>query len=400
MAIDEAEPPDWVKAHVSHDQLKLNRGLLWVLLIYRCHGLDQSRYSVAQRLYIHTIGKDYKRCNPSIRSLMTDLECSENTAIEAVKDLEERGFLIVRRHGNGRNLYILAWPVEDTTSPAGREQAALCGAHTKKDGTCTRKAGWGTTTPGVGPCKKHGGEPRNPDPTPQPLRYDDSQETLFIPQPLRDEPDAHTSTIEASYLNHCGATPQPLRCDTSTIEVEYVRSALGSTSKSSKPRVLAVGEPPLRNARESRTAPPAQPVTSIAARSLVAGIARYRSAPGWVKRDYLIPMADAALHAGFGRDAITRYAAMVIAEHAFKDDHHIPEFRAALARLGRDHLNGDACQAHGIPECDPCTAEPIVDRPWDDEDQADLEAALDRLGHTTTDTPEHEHEHEHETGTA
>lgn len=391
VAIDEAEPPDWVKAYVSYDQLKLNRGLLWILLIYRCQGLDQSRYSIAQRLYIHTIGKDHKRCKPSIRSLMTDLECSENTAIDSVKDLEERGFLIVRRHGNGRNLYILAWPIEDTTAPKA-ERPALCGAVTKKNARCTRTAGWGTTTPGVGPCKKHGGEPKNPDPTPQPLRDDDGQEALPIPQPLRDEPDAHTSTIEASYLNHCGVIPQPMRCDTSTNEVEYVESALGSTSGSSKSHPLAVGEPPLRNAREPRTAPSAKPVTSIAARSLIAGIARYRTAPPWVRSKHLIPMADAALAAGFGRDAILRYAEMVIAEQRYTERQHIPEFRAALARLGRDHLHGDACPEHGIPECFSCAH--THDRPWTEADQADWEAVLDRFGLTADDTPTHE------TGTA
>ncbi|MBX6387350.1 MAG: hypothetical protein IRZ07_30960 [Microbispora sp.] len=103
-------------------------------------------------------------------------------------------------------------------------------------------------------------------------------------------------------------------------------------------------------------------------------------------------MADAALAAGFGRDAILRYAEMVIAEQRYTEHQHIPEFRAALARLGRDHLQGDACAEHGIPECFPCAH--THDRPWTEADQADWEAVLDRFGLTTDDTPTNE------TGTA
>lgn len=386
MAIDEAEPPDWVRAHVSPDQLKLNRGLLWMLVIYKCRGFDQSRYSVAQRLYIHTLGKEHKRANPSIRSLMADLECSENTAIEAVKDIETRGFVIVRRHGNGRNLYLLSWPLEDTTRPDG-DVPVLCGEPTAKGGTCTRRAGRGTKTPGVGPCVDHGGEPSNPDRIPQPLRYGEGDDTALIPQPLRYEPRADTSTTEVPHLNHCGTTPQPLRNDTSTVEVEYVESALGSTSKSSKPSgLLAVGEPSRRNARAT-PAPPAQPKDHyFTARGIISGITRYREADGWVRAKHLIPMAQKALAVGFGRAAIARYAEMVTEEGTFKAEHHIPEFRAALARLGRDVERGDACMTHGQPECADCPVpDDFVDRPWSAQDQTDFEAALDHLGVTAAD---------------
>ena len=244
--IDDADPPDWVHAHVTPDQLRLNRGLLWILVIYRCRGLDPSRYSVAQRLYIHTLGRDQKRANPSIRSLVSDLELSENTVTESIRDLEERGFLLVRRRGNARNTYILAWPLSDTTSPA--EQVPLCGAPTAKGGICTRRAGRGTTTPGVGPCVQHGGTPRNPPPAPAPPQT--VQHHPATPQPLRNPQHPHTSTIEEPHTSTVAASaPQPLRPDTSAAEAEYVRGASPTRSLGTKSPPLAAGERTVRNTR-------------------------------------------------------------------------------------------------------------------------------------------------------
>ncbi len=97
-------------------------------------------------------------------------------------------------------------------------------------------------------------------------------------------------------------------------------------------------------------------------------------------------MTAAALDAGFGRQAIERYADMVIAEATYKDRQHIPEFRAALSRLGRDALLLTACPRCA---CDPrdglCCIDPSVDPPWTEEDQAQLELTLDHLGITIAD---------------
>lgn len=150
----------------------------------------------------------------------------------------------------------------------------------------------------------------------------------------------------------------------------------GREGKGNRSSVPAVGGLTDRNARASAAAPPAQPEIFIA-RSIVASIPRYRGAPGWVKSKHLAPMTAAALTAGFGRDAIVRYAAMVIGEGRFADHQHIPEFRDALRRLGRDAELGHAC-----PVCarDPggtwCCTE---DRLWTADDQAALERALDAL---------------------
>jgi len=151
-----------------------------------------------------------------------------------------------------------------------------------------------------------------------------------------------------------------------------------SESPQEESQVLAVGELTDRNARACVKAPSAQPKdNSFTSRTLIAHIPRYRHTQTWVRRR-LASLARAALDRGLGVDAILRYAHMVIAERSYPDHQHIPEFRAALARLGRDVALGDVCAAHGTPECLACAD----DRPWTDADQADLEAALARLGVT------------------
>lgn len=154
------------------------------------------------------------------------------------------------------------------------------------------------------------------------------------------------------------------------------REGKGEEGKGDLP-VPAVGGLTDRNAR-AREAPPAQPDIFIA-RSLIAGIPRYRAAPGWVRSKHLAPMAATVLAAGFGREAIVRYAELVIGEARFRDHQHIPEFRDALRRLGRDVELGHACAT--------CARDPDgtwcclpEDRPWTGDDQAALERALDQLG--------------------
>ena len=61
----------------------------------------------------------------------------------------------------------------------------------------------------------------------------------------------------------------------------------------------------------------------------------------------------------------------------------------AIQRLAADVAAGDVCPAHGLERCRDCTGSPNqstqaqdADRPWSERDQADLEAALARLGVT------------------
>lgn len=157
-----------------------------------------------------------------------------------------------------------------------------------------------------------------------------------------------------------------------------------------EPPVAAVDSPAVRIAREA-PAPSAQPAShdrpsrrdETQARSVLARIRRYREAPGWVRTRHLTPMVIQALKRGFGEQAIIQYALMVAAEERFADHQHIPEFRQALRRLGRDVALGSACAADGLdPAACPCGEIPFgpEDRPWSEADQAEWERILEALG--------------------
>lgn len=365
IAIDDADLPEWARPRFTPAQRTLSRGLLWMLLLYQWRGRHPSRKAVAQRLYVHTVGRDRKEWDPTFAELAADLDLSPRTVEPAVEDLEADGWILVRRLYR-RNVYRLSWPVEDVLA-APEPEVPLCGEPTSKGGRCGKKAGRGTDTPGVGPCQQH-----RPEPGPGPADRSG-------PQPLRStSPEGEhpsTATVADFDRNGCSSRPQPLQLHTATVAVPYVGAFSYEEVRGASP-LLAVGERTDRNARE-RATPPARETKdhSFAARSLTAGIPRYGHAPAWV-RTQLARLTAAALDAGFGRDAIDAYARMVIAERTYGEHEHIPELRAALARLGRDAAQGDACPQHGTPECFRC----IPDRPWTAQDQADLEAALDRLG--------------------
>jgi len=371
-------PPDWVRPHLSPAQLDLNPGLLWMLLIYQWRGRHPSRTSVAQRLYVYTLGRKKKEWDPTFAELAADLDLSERTVEPALAELEADGWIVVTRL-HRRNIYQLAWPVRDVLAPPTPE-VPLCGAPTSKGGRCTKRAGRGTETPGVGPCKQHREEP---GPEPLPLKLPPAG-----PQPLQsDQPaqdDHSTATVAEFDRNGCGVRPQPLRPDTATIAVPYV-GTFGSLDVRTS-GLLSEGQPYVGDAH-AREAPPAQPKNhSFAARSLISSLRRYRDAPGWVKSRHLAPMAAAALNAGFGRDAITHYARLTIDEAAYLDHQHIPEFRSALNRLSRDVHLGTVCRTCGRPPDCRCTTTAADDRPWSwtAQDQADLDAAIAYLATPTT----------------
>ncbi|WP_326829706.1 helix-turn-helix domain-containing protein [Streptosporangium sp. NBC_01810] len=361
VAIDEADLPAWARSRFSAAQLQLHKGLQWVLLIYMSTSLEASRLSVAQRLYVHTIGKERKEAKPSLESLARDLNISPQTAVVSIQDLEEQGWVVVKRVSTHFNIYRLAWPLENVL--AADKEVDKCGRLTKKGEVCTRRAGWGTDTPGVGPCKLHPIQP-------QPLELKEDPEDPNELQPLESTESDSTPTVGNFNSNHWSNELQPLEQLTPTVGVEYEGSALRSSLLSTSTPVLSEGQLTVRTARALHA--PSANQSGFAARSLVSAIPRYRAAPGWVKKN-LATLADAALAAGFHRDAIVQYAAAVIAEARFAEHQHIPEFRDALRRLGRDAALGDL---PAIPE--PAQADP--DAPWTDEDQAAWERVLDHLG--------------------
>ncbi|MFG3439886.1 hypothetical protein ACGF0J_21785 [Nonomuraea sp. NPDC047897] len=197
------------------------------------------------------------------------------------------------------------------------------------------------------------------------------------PEDTPPEPRADVSEHDAN--ESARRADQPAR-DAERSSLSYVAGSRGQVAGSREQESpVAVGQESNPYAR-TREAPAAQPEIFIA-RSIVASIPRYRAAPGWVKSKHLAPMAATALAAGFGRDAIVRYAGLVIDSGRFADHQHIPELRDALRRLALDVRTGHAC---AVCARDPdgtwcCVTE---DRAWTEEDQAALERTLDQLGAT------------------
>jgi len=383
VAIDEAAPPDWLRKHVSPGQLRLQRGLLWIVAMYESPTLGKAEINVAQRLHIATEGQDKKERQLSHAELAHSTKQSQQTNITAIKNLEAEGWVMVTRVNNKVNRYRLAWPVDDVLATV-KQTHPLCGEPTKKDSTCTRPAGWGTKHQGVGRCKVHEPEEET-SPELQPLESETGEDGPLQLQPLEsDTPrtEQASTPIDASFnSNPCVLQLQKMEPPTPTIGALYVGTSGTQIQVRGKSQLLAVGEPTRRNAREAQ-APPAQTKDhTFLARSVLKAIPRYKNARGWVRTRHLVPMAEAALNAGFGRDAIVRYARMVIDEQRYPENQHIREFRDALNRLNRDAALGDACRPHGKPEC-LCAAD---DRPWTQQDQADLEAALAHLGVTPDD---------------
>ncbi|MFB4273061.1 helix-turn-helix domain-containing protein [Nonomuraea sp. GTA35] len=374
--MDDGPAPAWAADYLSRAQLGIDRGLQWILLLYSRRGWDASRVNVAQRLYVHTIGRERKHCNPSFASLADDCGLSETTAAAAVEDLESEGWLVVVRRRRHPNVYRLAWPGDDR-HPGDRAPVSMCGRPTKKGGVCTRRAGRGTDTPGTGPCALHGGVPaasgalpegEQLDVEPQPLGFNEGDE------PVDNPPTEQSSTPTAGTLNpnRWSVEPQPLERWTPTVGVEYVVSTSRGTRGVQKSRVLAVGDPDARTERAT-PAPPAQPRRSSRLRAhtpagILARIPRYRPLLGTRYGWALTALLKRALDAGYGPDAITSYAAMVIGEARFADQQHVPELRYALARLRRDVALGHTCRT--------CANDPaICTCAWTSDTDAELDAA-------------------------
>jgi len=129
--IDTRPLPDWAQPYFTPDQLGLDRGLLWILLVYKARTLGDSATNLAQRYYVHSVGKTVKKAWPSIRVLAADLELSTNTVMTAQRKLEADGWLIKEEGPGGRNAYVLAL----TASPQG-QAVRCCAARSRRTGAC------------------------------------------------------------------------------------------------------------------------------------------------------------------------------------------------------------------------------------------------------------------------
>jgi hypothetical protein len=110
----------------------------------------------------------------------TDL--SENRVEAAVEDLEKQGWILVHRRRRKSNVYTLAWPQEDCMTPV--DSVERYAAPTSKGMLCTERAGYGTITPGSGPCWSHCGIQKEKGSDAQPVSIPEPVE----PQPLRSNP--------------------------------------------------------------------------------------------------------------------------------------------------------------------------------------------------------------------
>jgi hypothetical protein len=196
--IDTTPLPGWARPYFTPDQLGLDRGLLWVLLVYKARTLGDSATNVAQRYYVHSIGKSKKVAWPSLRSLMGDLELSINTVRSALAKLEGDGWLMKAPGPAKSQGYALAWPEQDCLAPTA-EGPARCGQPTKTGGWCTRRAGRGTSTPGEGPCVEHGGTPKNRKTEYQPLIQQTGKKNAGLYQPLT----SAVSAADTEYVREC-----------------------------------------------------------------------------------------------------------------------------------------------------------------------------------------------------
>lgn len=252
--IDDAPLPSWARAHLSEEQLTVDPGLQWVSLLWQAVGLGAAATSVAQRLYIGTIGKRQKKAWPSVRLLSQQLEIqSQSTIVKALARLARAGWIIKEKRGPGRGApgpgragtgYRLAWPARDVLTPLAGPQR--CAQRTVRGGLCTRRAGYGTTTPGEGPCWRHGGE-RVPQPESSAeleLQTPPMLQLLEHSGPRRPVDNRHSQppllTVMLQPLPQNAPTIgdgmlQPLTPNAPATGAEYVKSAIGGVRYPSNP---------------------------------------------------------------------------------------------------------------------------------------------------------------------
>lgn len=156
VSIDKQPLPEWVKFHLTEKQLNLAPLTLWIKLIYMRTGWEASHVNVAQFLYVNTAAKRKdvdKKDWHGTKTIAQDLNMSRQTVITVLKDLVAEGWVTkVPRRGSSSELWP-AWPQEDCLTPIDGPE--LCAIPTGSGKLCTRRAGWGTGTPGEGPCKLH-----------------------------------------------------------------------------------------------------------------------------------------------------------------------------------------------------------------------------------------------------
>lgn len=215
--------PTWVEGYLTDKQLsQVERPhTLWVALLNRS-AVSAHAHHVALRLHVFTLGRDAALIYPSVASLARDVKLSATSTRTALGELEECGWIRRERRWlpSGEptsSLITLSWPV--SAAEANMHElvvAGSCGAQrsAKKGGQCRRRAGFGTATPGAGPCIHHGGAPPSPDEVPPSSdEVPPSSRGVHVPRPARPSalPEGTTEgTTQVTARTSASATVSPL----------------------------------------------------------------------------------------------------------------------------------------------------------------------------------------------
>ncbi|GAA4931914.1 hypothetical protein HD597_012864 [Nonomuraea thailandensis] len=155
--VEDTPMPGWGRDHLSAKQQALSPALRWITLLYQRAGWDASHVSVAQRVFLSVAFKPAgvpKKDWHTEGQLAADLNLSRTTVNTVLQELADEGWIAQRPRPGGRGKERwLTWPPSDCLTPIDGPER--CAAPTKTGQLCIRRAGWGTATPGSGPCKLH-----------------------------------------------------------------------------------------------------------------------------------------------------------------------------------------------------------------------------------------------------
>lgn len=212
-SLNQCTAPDWARDYLSYYQAEdASRRTQWVTL------LDQSAVSgdahhVGLRMMWHTAGRNSGASQrgqgehdawPAVPTLARSVKRSENTVRKALSELVAAGWLLrADRKSRSRRqmsaVYTLAWPHDPAVMLPPEAVPGVYCDHELADGTrCRRRAGWGAVED-HGPCKFHGGTPRNHSSTPpHPVKGDPSPHEGTDPSPHEPTPSPREGEVRSS----------------------------------------------------------------------------------------------------------------------------------------------------------------------------------------------------------
>lgn len=199
--VRQATRPRWATDYLTDQQRQLSPLLVWITLIRKAASLDRDAKPFASELYIclHTLPKNRTlEWSPGFDLLRLHTGIGSDNLTKAWRKLAEAGWLHVIP---GRpNTYRPTWPASDCM--AG--DAPICGAVTSSKGNkpkvCENRPGFGTVTPGVGPCKHHGGTAKSGGSGRRRKVAEPDEPAFGVPGPEGLSPEVRTPQVRRSGL--------------------------------------------------------------------------------------------------------------------------------------------------------------------------------------------------------